>query len=544
MLGRVLAASLVVSSLVSPATAAPGVCHIVDVQLRPEARTDLRPARNMAPQIVVWVEDAQGNFVETVFITQAVGTYGLGNRPGRYDFNSAPMWPYGRRTTTFPVWATKKPERFDAIMFQDGNENNLSHAFDESSRDAHFCRPMTPNPDNPKDAAHYDALTCASPNAVFTDKGRREAGIQSKYPPRQDMTRIPGTDSASVDTFRDMNPYDAISQATPPVGQLSTIGWPLPFDLTTGDYVMFVEVSTEYDHNATYSEAARPGPNVTFSDYGEPYRGQPSVVYRVPFTIADDARLAQTDTYAGYGDPEGDDGTLRAPDATITTDVVGSGVGRLALVTDADGAFRVRVRSRVELDVVVPNKPSQMAISALSSRSATVSFVAPGDDAVMGTVRTYEIRFRAGDEPFTVDNFDDATTVPPSVVPVAAGELQEIEVPGLLPETNYTVGIRAIDDCKNASEIASLAFTTPPRFVGEVDACFVATAAYGSALANDVAALREVRDSVLRKTVLGELFVESYYTFGPPIAGIVGESELLRATARSALQPIVNFVKR
>jgi hypothetical protein len=284
---------------------------------------------------------------------------------------------------------------------------------------------------------------------------------------------------------------------------------------------------------------------VTFNDYGEPYRGQPSVVYRVPFTIADDAREASTSTYAGYGDPEGEDGDLRAPDNTITTNVVGSGVGRLSLVTDAEGMFRVRVRSRVEFDVVVPNQPSQLAITAMSSRTATVSFVAPGDDAVSGTVRTYEIRYRIGDEAFTADNFDaaDATVVPPSIVPVPAGELQEIEIPGLLPETHYTVGIRAIDDCKNSSEIASLAFSTPSRTVGEVDACFIATAAYGSPLAADVAMLRRVRDSVLRKTVLGELFVETYYTFGPPVAGVIGESELLRATARTALAPIVSFVR-
>ncbi|MGE0400213.1 MAG: fibronectin type III domain-containing protein [Kofleriaceae bacterium] len=545
MVGRFLVASLGLSLVSLPAVAAPGVCHVVDVQMQPEARVDLRPARNMPPQIVVWVEDTQGNFIDTVFITQSVGTYGLGNRPGRFDFNSAPGWPYGRRTTTFPVWATKKPERFDSIMFQDGNENNLSHAFNESSRETHFCRPLTPAPESP-DSVHYDALTCASPNAVFTDKGRRVADVQSKYPPRQDMTRTPGTDSASVDTFRDMNPYDAISQATPAIGQLATIGWPLPFELATGDYVMFVEVSTEYDHNATYSEAARPGPSVTFADYGEPYRGQPSIVYRVPFTIADEPGLAQTDTYAGYGAPDGEDGDLRAPDATITTNVKGSGVGRLALVTDPDGTFRVRVRSRVELDVVVPNKPAQLAISALSSRTATLSFVAPGDDAVAGTVRQYEIRVRVGDTPFTADNFEapDTIPIPSSIVPVPAGELQELEVPNLLPETEYTVGIRAIDDCKNISDVASIAFTTPARFTGEVDACFVATAAYGSALAADVTMLRHLRDSVLRKTVLGELFVESYYTFGPPVAGMVGESELLRATARTALQPIVSFVRR
>ncbi len=51
MLGRFLAATLVAQTLVSTAVAAPGVCHIVDVQMQPEARSDLRPARNMPPQM-------------------------------------------------------------------------------------------------------------------------------------------------------------------------------------------------------------------------------------------------------------------------------------------------------------------------------------------------------------------------------------------------------------------------------------------------------------------------------------------------------------
>ena len=58
-------------------------------------------------------------------------------------------------------------------------------------------------------------------------------------------------------------------------------------------------------------------------------------------------------------------------------------------------------------------------------------------------------------------------------------------------------------------------------------------------MANDVEMLRHFRDCVLQRTVLGELAVETYYTFGPAVAGVVGESELLRATARDALRPIV-----
>ena len=55
--------------------------------------------------------------------------------------------------------------------------------------------------------------------------------------------------------------------------------------------------------------------------------------------------------------------------------------------------------------------------------------------------------------------------------------------------------------------------------------------------------LRRLRDSVLRKTVLGELAIEAYYTFGPAFSGMIGESELLRSTAREALAPIVRYAR-
>jgi len=62
-------------------------CHVVDIEFTP---TD-----NL--QIVAWVEDTAGNYVDTAYITQAVGTYGLGNRPGNALFKSSYRWPYSRR---------------------------------------------------------------------------------------------------------------------------------------------------------------------------------------------------------------------------------------------------------------------------------------------------------------------------------------------------------------------------------------------------------------------------------------------------------------
>jgi hypothetical protein len=103
--------------------------------------------------------------------------------------------------------------------------------------------------------------------------------------------------------------------------------------------------------------------------------------------------------------------------------------------------------------------------------------------------------------------------------------------------------VRAYDECRNYGPLAVTHFTTPERPVGEVDACFVATAAYGTLLANEVSHLRQFRDGVLRRSVLGELFVETYYTVGPAFSTVVAHSDPLRHAARDGLAPLVSLVR-
>ena len=131
--------------------------------------------------------------------------------------------------------------------------------------------------------AIFDAGTCAS--AAFTDKGMFTAET-SKYPPRSDIRRRP-EDSPSVDMFREINPFDAVSRATPLAGTPTTVTWAAPQRVDYGNYVLFVEASKTYDFNGTYNTTTFPPPtNIPWAEYGKPWRGQPSVVYRVPFTIA------------------------------------------------------------------------------------------------------------------------------------------------------------------------------------------------------------------------------------------------------------------
>jgi hypothetical protein len=75
------------------------------------------------------------------------------------------------------------------------------------------------------------------------------------------------------------------------------------------------------------------------------------------------------------------------------------------------------------------------------------------------------------------------------------------------------------------------------------DKCFIATAAYGSNLASEVAVLRNFRDEVLMKSDLGRAFIRAYYRNSPAIAGIVEDSNILRPAVRILLTPIVYAIK-
>jgi hypothetical protein len=522
--------------MLAPSLAAADVaqCHVVDVKLQP-ATSDL--------QIVAWVEDTTGKYIDTIFITQETGRFGLGNRPGRFDFNSGPtppkqdMWPYGRRTTIFPVWSHHHGLTFPQVMFQDGREDDLSHAFSQSSAEPHFCRPQMMGEPG------WDAGSCAS--AVFTDKGVFSSTIKTGYPPRADVTRAPGLDSPSVDMYKLMNPFDAISQATPTGGVLAQLHWRVPPTLQQGHYVLWVEVARAFDFNATYNETSYPAPTgITFASYGKPYRGQPSVIYKQDFTIEAGPSSADIVDFFGHGDPTGagaDPIVDPAGAQTITTDTPGSGASRLELVSSGT-MYRVRIDSRPEIDSVAPAKPQGLDATTISSTSATLQFVAPGDDGQIGRVTGYDIKILANTA-LTIDNFADAMPINATVIPTDSGTIQTFDVRGLLPDTDYYIGVRAFDDCHNTSDLLITKLTTASRQAGEVNACFIATAAYGSIMANDVEMLRHFRDAMLRSSVLGELATETYYTFGPAVAGVVGESDLLRASARDVLKPIVAWAR-
>jgi hypothetical protein len=503
-------------------------CRVIEIDMVPTA--DL--------QIVVWLEDSEGNYVDTLFITRLTGSYGLGNRPGIMEFDSAWMWPYGRRTTTFPVWAQRHPYEFGLVIFQnsteigDTSDQNLSHPAGQSSVEDFYCKPLIDG------EQMWDTMTCSS--IVATDKGMYHPTAKSKYPPRSDLGKVAGVDHDDVDKFATDNVFDAVSRATPPGGSDFTVTWPIPPGMADGNYVAYVEVNREWDQNDNYSYTEPVG--IPWANYGLPYRGQPSIVYRAEFTLADGEMTAYSPSYYGYGDPDGVDGNVRPPDATITTGVSGSGASRLMLTQDETQQYRMRVRTRPTFDTEAPGSVSSLEAVDVTSSSITARFIAPGDDGDIGMVTSYEVRYMAGKE-MTEANFSEGTLLGTQLSPRPAGEMQTFTINGLLGRTNYYIGVRAFDECMSASELTILKVVTPTPEGGEVDACFVATAAYGSLMANEVKSLRGFRDSFLRSHAPGELLVETYYTFGPALAKMIGPSETARRAARAALGPLVDVAR-
>ncbi|HEU5058124.1 MAG TPA: fibronectin type III domain-containing protein [Kofleriaceae bacterium] len=522
-------------------------CRVVEFEVTPT--DDL--------QMVVWLEDTAGNYVDTIFITRKTGTYGLGNRPGMMTFNSGPWWPYGRRTTTFPVWAHRHGMTFPLIEFQDGNDDNLSHALGESSRERFYCRPIR------ADEELWDATSCAS--TVYTDKGVLSGDGVSLYPPRSDITFDSAKDHPSVETMADLNPFDAVSTATPPGGERYVASWPVPPSVPNGEYVLWLEVSKEFDQNDVYDSCNQPcAPDPPFepgdcctecpdcpypspegipwAEYGLAYRGQPSLVYSTPISLSEARVVGTTLDYVGYGDPEGEDGEIRPPDATITTGMAGSGADRLEIMVDDAEPYRLRVSAFPSPDETAPDAPGTVTVHEVTGTDAQVSFTAPGDDGLEGEVAGYEIRYVTGAD-IDAGNFYDATEAVVTLERVAPGELQQVLIRELLPRTAYTVGVRAFDECRNVGPITVFHLETPRPEPGTVDACFIATAAYGSLMAGEVASLRAFRDAALRSNLPGEIAVEGYYTFGPLLARTIAPSETLRRAARAALAPLTARVR-
>jgi hypothetical protein len=127
---------------------------------------------------------------------------------------------------------------------------------------------------------------------------------------------------------------------------------------------------------------------------------------------------------------------------------------------------------------------------------------------------------------------------------------KEYQIKSLEVGHEYWVGLTAIDDYGNESELSETVSAVPIRVddfwetykdEGQEEGgfCFVATAAYGTPMAPSVVLLRDFRDGVLLASPWGRGLVDFYYLYSPPAAAFIRGSPALRLAARVALVPAV-----
>lgn len=73
--------------------------------------------------------------------------------------------------------------------------------------------------------------------------------------------------------------------------------------------------------------------------------------------------------------------------------------------------------------------------------------------------------------------------------------------------------------------------------------CFIATAAYGTPMAQEISTLRRFRDLEMEPNLIGRNLIYLYYTLSPPIARVITRSSNMKAFVRMALKPIIRSLE-
>ena len=238
----VLATALLLVAL-APSAARAQSCMTLQYAFQPDCfRPDETSAcvqsvsrMDLGPQIAVWVQDAPtGQYIDTLMVTNATAVRGIGNRPGRWDFLSGPLFPYGKRVMSLPVWAHARGKTYATVMMEEAicavggpgypAESCLGWHESYSSDELYYCRPLQQS-EVQADLA-VDAITCPSP--FHSEKGKFDPTTVSYYPPRSDLTSFGMNDTADPPTYAAINDLDTVAAATPAYGTTYSGTWSVP----------------------------------------------------------------------------------------------------------------------------------------------------------------------------------------------------------------------------------------------------------------------------------------------------------------------------
>jgi len=237
--------------------------------------------------------------------------------------------------------------------------------------------------------------------------------------------------------------------------------------------------------------------------------------------------------------------------ATVTItpidDVIAEGNESAVLTLNADPAYLVG--SPGNATVTIADDEPTVTVSATDAAAAEAG-LDPGTFTVTRSVVTASPMTVNYTMSGTATSGSDYTAVGGSVIipaSTASATVTITPIDDTTYEGNETVILTVSSTAEySAGSPASATVTIadnepPPVGGGGGGGCFIATAAYGTPMANDVRYLRAFRDEYLQTNDAGRWFVTQYYKYSPPLADYLRQHDDLRAVVRTALSPLVGM---
>jgi LmbE family N-acetylglucosaminyl deacetylase/ribosomal protein L14 len=168
--------------------------------------------------------------------------------------------------------------------------------------------------------------------------------------------------------------------------------------------------------------------------------------------------------------------------------------------------------------------------------------VSAGPDQPVSPNASVTLRGSATDADGSIVSYLWVQTAGPSVTLTDANTATAgFTAPGMSETLTFQLTV-ADNEGASSVDTVNIVVTAPDAGSGG-SGCFIATAAYGTPMAEQVRYLRAFRDQYLQTNQAGRWFVSHYYKYSPPIADYLRQHDDLRALMRAALSPLVGLSK-
>ena len=111
-------------------------------------------------------------------------------------------------------------------------------------------------------------------------------------------------------------------------------------------------------------------------------------------------------------------------------------------------------------DVIRPAPVATVSVTGTTETSASLRWTAVGDDSLVGTAASYDVRYSTS--PITASNWSSATAVTGEPAPSSSGSTENFTVSGLTRQTTYYFALTVTDDAGNVSALSNVASATTP----------------------------------------------------------------------------------